>query len=178
MESTRRSEGCSELHWVPGPGCCGPSSSHTSPVRAALASSLGQGRSGPLVGILHSWRSPVRTCCASSVSNGGDYRPKGSLLTQLSCVALYKRWHRWSKTVLTFFSESVLRNFAKGVLELFRWTSGFSQRQSHPWVVVKNQHSLRLTIEDSYSAVLLVSSVQLLFLWTWVGLCKVKSVSY
>ena len=107
MESTRRSEGCSKLHWVPGPGCCGPSSSHASPVWATLASSLGQGRSGPLVSILHSWRSPVRTRCASTVSNGGDYRPKGSLLTQLSCVALYKRWRRWSKTVLRIKKTSL-----------------------------------------------------------------------
>ena len=52
--------------------------------------------------------------------------PDAELSRTVQEVAQLKR------NFLTFFAESVLGNFAKEVLELFRWTSGSSQSESLP----------------------------------------------
>lgn len=52
--------------------------------------------------------------------------PDAELSRTVQEVAQLKR------NFLTFFAESVLRNFAKEVLELSRWTSGSLQSQSLP----------------------------------------------
>ena len=136
MESKQRLERSSELCWVPGPGCCDPSCSQLLTCSDHLSI---------LSGARKKW-SFWAACCTAGEAKCAltvlSFSPVGevpgwrrSVLT-LSCAMLQEKWPRWNETS-SFFRESVLRNCAKSMLEPFRWTSGFPQIYSHPWVVVK-----------------------------------------